>query len=325
MKRIAIVLSAFVLMNFMTQAQTVSSFSQYLQNPYMQNQAFAGVQDYFEISTAYRKQWTGISNAPQLGYVSFFGPIGKPKKRTHFYNTLRTSRIPTKMKRKLFHGVGGFLSLNSSGAFRNTKGKLSYAVHLPVTRDITISFSPSAGVSNSRFDQNKADAIEKNDQTLENYLANAKSKTYFDMNFGTWIYTENAFVGFAIEQILQNELSTGSLSEKAKLPIQQYITGGYKFRPTREIFLTPSAMLRLTQNSPVTWDLNMRLDYLDKFWAGCSYRHNNSLVIMFGAHINDLIKIGYSFDYSTTEIKQYSSGSHEIFLGISLGKASFVK
>ena len=55
------------------------------------------------------------------------------------------------------------------------------------------------------------------------------------------------------------------------------------------------------------------------FWAGISYRNTDAIVGMLGMNINQKMKFGYSYDYSVSRFNRYSSGSHELFLGIMLG------
>ena len=41
---------------------------------------------------------------------------------------------------------------------------------------------------------------------------------------------------------------------------------------------------------------------------------------MLGMNLSNRFKLGYSFDYSISDLKQYSSGGHELILGIMLGR-----
>jgi hypothetical protein len=41
---------------------------------------------------------------------------------------------------------------------------------------------------------------------------------------------------------------------------------------------------------------------------------------MVGLNINKKLKFGYSYDYSVSRFNQYSSGGHELVLGIMLGR-----
>ena len=66
-------------------------------------------------------------------------------------------------------------------------------------------------------------------------------------------------------------------------------------------------------------DINIRGIYQDNYWIGISYRSSNDIIAMLGLKINKFI-FGYAFDFTTSDIKTYSSGSHEIMLGYNFGE-----
>jgi hypothetical protein len=52
----------------------------------------------------------------------------------------------------------------------------------------------------------------------------------------------------------------------------------------------------------------------EKFVIGVAYRWSAALSAMVGFQVSDGIYIGYAYDNETTNLKNYNSGSHEIFL-----------
>ncbi|WP_298859611.1 type IX secretion system membrane protein PorP/SprF, partial [uncultured Gimesia sp.] len=63
----------------------------------------------------------------------------------------------------------------------------------------------------------------------------------------------------------------------------------------------------------------------DMVWGGLSFRPGDALAPMLGYQtswvkkdgyntINNCIRVGYSYDLTMSEIKNYSSGSHEVFV-----------
>jgi len=55
-------------------------------------------------------------------------------------------------------------------------------------------------------------------------------------------------------------------------------------------------------------------------WAAVSYRHKDALVGMVGMNLSNRFKIGYSFDFTISDINYYASSGHELILGIMLGR-----
>jgi len=55
-------------------------------------------------------------------------------------------------------------------------------------------------------------------------------------------------------------------------------------------------------------------------WLGFSYRTKDALSVMVGYNYKDQLSFGYSYDLSITDIKKYSTGTHELMLGIRFNK-----
>jgi hypothetical protein len=53
-----------------------------------------------------------------------------------------------------------------------------------------------------------------------------------------------------------------------------------------------------------------------RFWVGASYRLQESVVALVGAYITPNIMLGYSYDWSTINLHNYETGSHEIMLSL---------
>ena len=54
-------------------------------------------------------------------------------------------------------------------------------------------------------------------------------------------------------------------------------------------------------------------------WLGVSYRTEDAIVALIELQLSKKFRLGYSYDFTTTNVKNYSSGSHEIMLGYDFG------
>jgi type IX secretion system PorP/SprF family membrane protein len=81
--------------------------------------------------------------------------------------------------------------------------------------------------------------------------------------------------------------------------------------------LEPSVLVKGTERTPFQVDFNAKAYYKKSYWLGVSYRSSNDIVAMIGFKVSKFY-MGYSFDYTTTNIKNYSSGSHEIMIGFNI-------
>ena len=57
------------------------------------------------------------------------------------------------------------------------------------------------------------------------------------------------------------------------------------------------------------------MKYNKRFWGGVSYRAGDAIVGIVGLELFNGVRIGYSYDFTTSRISKYSSGSHEITVG----------
>ena len=77
--------------------------------------------------------------------------------------------------------------------------------------------------------------------------------------------------------------------------------------------IEPSFLLKGIQNAPFQFDVNTKVIVKEMAWIGCSYRNMESVIALIGMEYKD-IQLGYSYDFTLTSIKKYSTGSHELFL-----------
>ena len=72
--------------------------------------------------------------------------------------------------------------------------------------------------------------------------------------------------------------------------------------------------------APLSMDFSLKGTYNKFIWGGFTYRHQDAIVGMIGMNINELIKFGYSYDFSISGMNSYNKGGHEIVLGVTLGR-----
>ena len=60
--------------------------------------------------------------------------------------------------------------------------------------------------------------------------------------------------------------------------------------------------------------------YDETIWFGVSYRTNDAIIGIIEYQANKRFRVGYSYDFTITEIGNYSNGSHEIMIGYDFGK-----
>ncbi len=157
MKKIIVILG-LIMAGTQVYGQQIPQYSQYLRNQFMVNPAAAGVYDFVDITISGRSQWSGFDGAPKTAYLSVASLLSK-KPRVLYNPALRTSigpvRNPEIKTGKLKHALGGQLLVDQYGAFTRQNAALTYAIHLPMSKNYNLSFGTRLGLSNNIFDETK--------------------------------------------------------------------------------------------------------------------------------------------------------------------------
>jgi type IX secretion system PorP/SprF family membrane protein len=322
MKKLGILIG-ILLLGGIAHAQTVAQYTQWNQNHYLVNPAAAGNQNHFDVATGFRKQWSGIKDAPQSFYATGHTVLNRPKS---FENSaIRISESSSSNDKKsnspmLKHAAGAKVNSSQFGAFEKVEAMLTYALHLPVTKTINLSFGLSAGLNNYSFNSSEAQVLREGDPVYDAYVVGENSNK-LNVNSGTYLYSDKFFVGYAAHQLLQNNLEIADIetnTEEASLELHHFIMGGYNFDLTNDFRLTPSVLIKKLNPNPVSVDVNATLTYKQAMYVGLGYRNAESISAMVGYQVNHFLRAGYAYDFLTSDLNQRAGGSHEIFIGLTL-------
>jgi len=307
-------------------AQQLGQYSQYLNNQFILNPAAAGEHEYLDIDLSFRQQWVGFDNAPQNYYLSAHTQLGgqpqvisNPSLRTSHPEEVITTSLMGKT-RKIKHGVGGIIAADNYGPFKRLNLSLAYAAHIPIGDKIHWSLGANLGLSNMNFDQNQITLSTTTDATFDQFTAANQSINFLDVNIGTYVYSDQFFFGYSSNQLLQNSIYFGGTPSEGKLNVHHFISGGAHIDLSDKLVLTPAFLVKYMNPAPVSFDFTARFTFDKKYFGGLSYRHGDAMIVMLGAYINSMIKIGYTYDYTISGLSDHNSGGHEILLGIMLRK-----
>jgi type IX secretion system PorP/SprF family membrane protein len=81
-----------------------------------------------------------------------------------------------------------------------------------------------------------------------------------------------------------------------------------------------SALAKWAEGNLYQWETDLSVLLYNFVWVGTGYRYQSGITAFTMVQAGPHFRLGYSFDYSTQSLKNYQDGSHEIFLGISIGK-----
>jgi len=289
-------------------------------NTFLINPAVTGAEEYGDLRIGYRNQWAGLSGAPKTYYASFHTPLGikvlKSKKREIGYKLDPFAKAAGNRPANIaHHGLGGMVVSDQIGAFSHVQVSLAYAYHLTIAEDIALSAGASLGYAQNSIDFGEVVFENDQDPVLGTGVARDNG---LDGSFGLMVYSSGFYAGVAALKKFSKGFEVNQADITSDQQLYLLVNGGYKWTLSREFALMPNFLIRLPQDAPMSFDAGVTAAYKDRFWLGASYRNDRSILGLMRMGINDLIDIGYSYDFSTNEVGEVSSGSHEIVLGLKL-------
>lgn len=274
-------------------AQQDPQFSQNMHNRLFPNPGVAGSNNAICGTLLGRQQWMGFPGQPKTYLLSIHAPV------------------------KLIHGgVGLSVSQDELGQQKTFGLKGAYAYRMFVGLG-ELGIGAALGMVNvSLGNEWKATDGVAGDNSIPQ---NGAGKTGFDMDFGAYYKTPDLFFGISTTHINESELKDQTFNYKVAR--HYYIMAGYTYN-LKSIPLAIQPMIFAKSDAASTQiDANLVAMYNNLIWLGASYRVQDAIVLMAGIQKDigpGTMKFGYSYDVTTSVLKKYSSGSHELMLGYCL-------
>tara|TARA_B100001287_G_scaffold149500_1_gene125872 strand:+ start:2261 stop:3205 length:945 start_codon:yes stop_codon:yes gene_type:complete len=282
-----------ILLFFSSYGQQNALNSQYLFNDFAINPAVAGTKNYTPLSLSYRRQWMGIDEAPISQNLMLHSYIGeKSGAGIHFFN-------------------------DASGPSKRTGFNSTFSYHIKTGKKSLLSFGLSGSITQFSIDRNRLITEIPGDIAVDkNY-----NQIITDCNFGLLFKGDRHFIGVSGFNLLENKTNLFATTTPIVNSLERIVYGsaGYNFKIGAEIDLQPSAVIRYMFNNIYKIDGNLKLTIKESFWIGGSYRMDDAISFMGGVEIGSLV-IGYAHEISTSAIKDYNDGTHELFVCIKLNR-----
>jgi type IX secretion system PorP/SprF family membrane protein len=289
--------------------QQFPMYSQYVMNGFLLNPSYAGSDYYTTFGLTVREQWLNFPNAPSTYAAAFQTRILNDSYITKSTAVRKKIDRPTRGGRV---GMGGYLFSDHNGIMHRTGLQLAYAYHLPIDNEQQLSFGLSLSAYQYFVDISGAVMPDDvNDELLNNY----DRVIYIpDANFGVSYMTRRYYAGFSMTNLFRGALMIGNGGENGNSQLGHYfLTGGMRFYPAADWIIEPSVMLKSSDMvfKSVQMDLTGRVYYREDYWLGLSYRTTDAIVLLAGLKV-DRFYLGYAFDFTFSEIRSYTYGTHEL-------------
>ena len=280
-------------------AQQLPQFTSYQLSPFLYNPAFAGVDGTTQLNAVIRNQWSGIREAPQTDVISGYG-------------LLRNEKM----------GLGATAFKDVAGADSRRGITLSYAYHLRVKNDMSLSLGLSAGFLQYRLDPTIINPYDDGDPVFNSPILSSVVPT---ATFGAYLYADNFYASVALPQLLsstftlKDEYNDNSLIEGG-LTNHIFVGSGYIKDINDAFTIEPSLLLMLSSPAPASVELMTKLTYKDLLWTALSYRFNDAVCMYIGIDIDKRFYVAYAHDFVASELSTVTSGTNEFKLGFRFNK-----
>ena len=299
MKRIVIALG--LLLPLAAAAQDYPHYTMFMYNKLTYNPGYAGSRNALSVNGTFRNQWTGMAGAPINYNLSIDGPVGRF----------------TKEWRPV--ALGLVVNRETLGPITNTNIGAIYAYRIRLKNSV-MSFGLKAGVGLYNADYSHLNLLDQNDEMLTKDIKNAVLP-----NFGAGVYwsSKRFYIGLSVPEILENYFDKDQANypsgKQARQIRSSFLSGGYSFHVNDNVSLLPQLMLRYNKDGkyelPVNADVNLTAILYQRLMVGATYRTDKSVEGIVHFQIAKKINLGYSYDYSLSDISRYAQGSHEFTIG----------
>ena len=316
-----------VLFSVSVSAQQKPHYTQYILNQYIINPALTGIENYTDIKVSHRHQWAGINGAPVTTYLTAHTSLGKKDYRT----TATSFEVPGENPRgqrywedytaaEPHHGIGLQIINDKTGPLGQFSAYATYAYHIGLSPRTSLAAGFGAGFSRVSLQTDKLQFAVPVDPAV--YTSGSINQFKPDFTAGLYLYSADYFVGVSAQQIIPQKIDfrDNTVKEKGgRLVPHVFATTGYRFLLDEDFNVIPSVMVKYISPMPLQVDINAKLQYRDFLWLGASYRVKYGFAGMVGMNISNTVQVGYSYDYSTTALNNYSHGTHEFLIGFTIG------
>jgi type IX secretion system PorP/SprF family membrane protein len=274
-------------------AQQESQFTQYMYNTVSVNPAYAGSRDVLSIIGLYRTQWVGLDGAPKTATFSLNSPIN--------------DRI----------GIGFSFMNDRIGPSDENNFNIDFSYNIVLNANSRLFFGVKASGNLLNIDYTKLNIFDENDGLFRGNIENV-----FTPNVGAGVYfqSQNAYVGLSVPYFLETTRYKDDVSSNVNEKMHAYLIGGYVFDLSPNLKFKPAALVKAVSGAPLQVDLSANFLINDKVTLGAAYRWDAAVSAMAGFQITPGLMAGYAYDFDTTNLGNYNSGSHELFLRFELFK-----
>jgi type IX secretion system PorP/SprF family membrane protein len=270
-------------------AQQTPQSNVYSYNRFSINPAYSGASGCIEINFSHLNQWLKVEGAPLTSYLGINTRLGKS------------------------FGIGGQVLVDKIGMINQVSGmgSISYGLNFGLAHNLRIGVG--FGYNQYRVNPSSAIAFDNQDPII---TGGSQSSGTLNSEIGVFYQWKNLEISFASKQLLQTYTNFGYASLDG-YGLRRHYNGlvSYNIKANENWSIKPSLFMKGI-NTGMQTDINTDIIYNNYIQAGLGYRTQVGIIARAGINIQDLFFIGYAYEAPMRNIASYSTGSHEVVLGL---------
>lgn len=279
------------LLPLLTVAQQEPQYTQYMYNTLTVNPGYTGSTGNLDAVLLHRTQWVGINGAPRTQAFTVHTPVN--------------DRV----------GIGLSAINERIGPADDVYADANFSYTIPFGYESKLAFGLKAGARMMSIDWSRGRFYQEGDPLLN---SNINNQVRASLGAGVYYYTDNWYAGFSVPNFIRSDYYDDIQESTISGRLHYYIIGGYVFDINDNLKFKPAVLGKIVSGAPVTVDVSANFLLQERVTLGASYRWDDSVSVLAGFQITENIFVGYSYDYSVTELNKYNDGSHEVILRFQL-------
>ncbi len=275
-------------------AQQMPQTNLYTENVYNINPAYAGYNPTcLEAYAGHITQWVGVDGAPSTNYLDIHKGFGKNL------------------------GLGGGFILDKTSMISRFSGNVSGSYRIGLGENQNIRVGVSLGIY--QVSVNTADAVVQDPS--DEVIAGSRSGMSFNNEVGLIYNYKKLLIGVSVPQAFETSAKYESGSTDSEFGLDRHFTAfmKYDWELSEKIDLEPSTMMKKV-GGVNQFDINLMGTYNKLISLGVGYRTDVGMLARLKLKLKEMFVIGYAYEFAGSNISSYSSGSHEIMLGLTFCK-----
>jgi type IX secretion system PorP/SprF family membrane protein len=304
-------------------AQQVTQWSSFYENGFIQNPALTARWNTWELSTTYKKEWTGFDGGPELGTVGFQYPF--------------IERF-TKMT------IGAYVTYDKVGPLNAVNYAMTYAYKIKTNwfgnRDDVLSFGLKGGVVNYRFDPTTLRSYQKPQSDFNTlpqestFTPDIAAGVFYNSVSDFYSFESHYFMGLAVSNVIPTSINTLPDASIKTAP-HVFLHGGYRYFPWRaKHYFEPSLLASYSYLRPFNTMVSCRFEKTDIFWLNGGLGTNGDTFFQtgfifdknsaIGSIVKDgILRIGVKADYSLSSLRRYTGIGYEFYMAYSFSNEPY--